>query len=173
MFKRLYFNVPWTPKSFRSAFPNDAVESSGTSFGYEWVVKITHLGIRAGYVHIPPSHVWYSERMPMLEWPICVHGGITFQSFINDRDFFAIGFDCGHFAFGDAIEPGFDLNYGTSTRDRTRYFGVVRTREYAEVECKKMCYQVDMLNRSKVYRRILVKNPNNWLSYVPPYDCHI
>jgi len=61
-----------------------AVEGGGVYKGYEYLVTLTSMGIRCGYVAISKKHPLYAKEMGAVE-ELEVHGGVTFYDTHNDR----------------------------------------------------------------------------------------
>jgi len=126
-----------------------AVLNVGTHKGYEWSVVHNGMGYRCGYVKVPPGHPWYGHDS--LD-DVDVHGGITFAHADQPcekggpDDGFWVGFDCAH--GGDAVDPALprDEKHGPaslllSLADHRAHYGTVRTQEYVEAECRRLCDQ--------------------------------
>lgn len=151
------------------------VESDFIHNGLRCVVLLTGMGHRCGYVGIDRNHplfnVRYSDRAQYLaekditdEWGgmaitpetyLKAHGGITYSdsgSYPVKSDLWWFGFDCAH--AGDApdykslLESGLrDREYAESMVSLQRHFeyGVVRTQEYVEQECRSLADQLARL----------------------------
>ena len=115
--------------------PKDVL-ATGTHAGYEWAVMSNSLGFRCGYVKVPVGHPWYGQLCE--DVPCTIHGGLTFA----DPDYpeglggWWLGFSCD--AGGDAPDPAL----GARRWPISRNGAVVRSQEYAEAECRKLCEQV-------------------------------
>ena len=77
------------------------LNKEGTHQGYEYRVIAMDTGCRCGYVRIPEEHPLYNSTDKCWEFPLFVHGGITFSEMIKDNhpilsNGYWIGFDCGH-----------------------------------------------------------------------------
>lgn len=90
------------------------IEDGGNYKGYDYLITFNELGVRCGYVALPPTHPvnnFYNENYN-------VHGGVTFfgenhlsacffgDKACNDK---WLGFDCGH--GGDLNDYDTALNY--------------------------------------------------------------
>lgn len=131
--------------------PGDVL-AKGEHQGLEWVVAANRdLGFRCGYVRIPLGHPWHGEGYSShaIE-SIQVHGRITFAEpdvpceKDGDDNAWWIGFDCGHatdapdltIASKDAVEW-----LARHQQCFQMWSPVVRTQEYVESECRRLCEQ--------------------------------
>lgn len=119
-----------------TVFPNFAKRllSQGEHAGFRWFVLHHEMGFRCGYVLVPPGHPWHGKDYFDIKLPKGVHGGLTFGDIDPADNHHWFGFDCHH--AGDAKDPSLPGSWtiGSST-------GVVRTTEYVEAECRKLCEQ--------------------------------
>ena len=111
--------------------------------GYEFVIVHNDMGFRCGYVRLPVGHPWHGQDYGDIDCR--AHGGLTFAEpdMPCDKggadDAWWIGFDCGH-GF-DAPDPDLiDRSNEFQSFHRLRS-GTVRSQEYVEDECKKICEQ--------------------------------
>lgn len=135
--------------------------ANGNAFGFEWLVLHNGRGYRCGYIKIPLGHPWYGKHYDELH--VDVHGGLTYsRDYLagynknQEKDWWWLGFDCGH--VGDEPDPelpGANIGkYGpfnimsellefsdiACSKPRNLESGV-RTQEYVEDECRKLCEQ--------------------------------
>ncbi len=122
--------------------PNDVL-AEGEHLGLQWAVVHNTMGYRCGYVRLPAGHPWHGQLEPE---DADVHGGITFSEpdvpcdAPGADDAWWLGFDCAH--AGDGMDP-------TLPGDHHKYMhllsgsrcGVIRTQEYVEAECRRLCEQ--------------------------------
>lgn len=126
--------------------PGDVL-ARGEHRGIEWRVIHNRHGYRCGYVKVPRGHPWHGKDWSTMPSAVDVHGGITFAE--HDvpcgagaaDDAWWLGFDCAH-GF-DAVDPA--LPHGVTIA--FQHCGTIRTQEYAESECRKLCDQVASLER--------------------------
>jgi len=119
--------------------PNDVL-ATGEHLGFEWAVVHNGIGNRCGYVRVPKDHPWYG----MTDFDLGhldIHGGITFAEKDTpcgkgDDEGYWVGFDCCH--SGD--RPDHALCPPSSSLVRLAY-GMVRSQEYVESECRRLCEQ--------------------------------
>jgi hypothetical protein len=121
------------------------VLSEGQHLGFQWVVIHNGMGYRCGYLRIPTGHPWHGTGTDCSD-DTCsadVHGGITFAEADvpcdapGVDDAWWLGFDCAH--AGD--QPDFDLPGTHDSYEHLFRYGVVRTQEYVEAECRKLAEQ--------------------------------
>lgn len=131
----------------------DDVLANGEHLGFEWMIIHNRIGYRCGYVKVPPGHPWHGKYSSDLDAD--VHGGLTFAEADVPCDAGGqdnghwLGFDCAHScdmpdatlpmdgdgcAYHDTMNRIFDLYKGD-------YSAGVRTQEYVEGECRKLCEQ--------------------------------
>lgn len=137
------------------ARPNDVL-GAGKHAGHEWMIVHNGRGFRCGYVKVEPGHPWHGQGYGLLNETVNVHGGLTFaradQPCDNGGpdDGWWIGFDCGH-GF-DAPDPALPNERNDMLGDFFRAMSdafdgktgdepTVRTQEYVEAECRKLCEQ--------------------------------
>ena len=95
-------------------------------------------GVWCGYVHVPPYNpVLVDAYGPEVheDWPLDVHGGITWsgsREFSDGRRLFCVGFDLNHSSDG---APG-DFRYHGKLK------GTYRNFEYAVAEAERLAAQV-------------------------------
>lgn len=150
-----------------------ALEGGGTYKDYEYLVVLSHMGHRCGYVAIPLGHpanelgereniFTKKSELDYMELNIPCHGGLTFgskehplkdllQTPCND---YWIGFDCGHHGDSSDFEC-LDKYYG---KERTEYIeetlrlisqlGTVKPYAYAELECKDIIDQLILMEKA-------------------------
>lgn len=114
----------------------------GEHFGYNWVVGHSGLGIRAGYIRIPPDHPW--RRMNLSYIPAEVHGGLIYDGCYPTSALHRwIDFDCGY--YGDAADPALCDSAGLrSGIERMMATGIMRDQNYVVMECRRLCEQAAM-----------------------------
>jgi hypothetical protein len=156
--------------------PNDVL-ANGTHEGHEWVVTHSN-GFRCGYVKVEPGHPWHGKPYQDLQ-SVKVHGGLTFGQPDEpcDKggtdDGWWLGFDCGH--LGDEPDP--KLPQDGNIRYANAFPGMpglvndfmagmmeiaddvcskprdvpegVRSQEYVEAECRKLCEQAAAAQRQR------------------------
>lgn len=119
----------------------DHVLSKGEHAGYEFVTVHNGMGYRCGYVRVPKGHPWHG--LDEMEVEAEVHGGLTFGradkpcSKGGADDAYWFGFDCAH--GGDAPDP--ELPVDAPPSPILGRYGVVRTQDYVESECRSLCEQ--------------------------------
>lgn len=124
------------------------VLATGEHLGFEWVVVRNFSGYRCGYVRVPVGHPWHGKHYDDVD--ARVHGGLTFaepdlscnKGGADDAHW--LGFGCAH--GGDAPDPQFEVNENVNLArmflgDVGSRYGVVRTQEYVEAECRSLCEQ--------------------------------
>jgi hypothetical protein len=130
----------------------ERVLSTGAQQGFEWVTCHNGMGCRSGYVRVPHDHPWFGLDFSLTvedydgAEPRC-HGGITFAE--ADADFphryWWLGFDCSH--SGDAPDPALPRECERRTNMMREMLegplghGEVRSQEFVETECRKLCEQ--------------------------------
>jgi hypothetical protein len=116
------------------------------------LVVPNEMGHRMGYVGVPYN------LGDAYELGLEVHGGITYEGNLqSSTNFYYYGFDCAH--SGDAKDVSImtdeykkllglfrDLNDGT-----------VKTKEYVELECRKLADQLAPLVRADTYKKRLIE----------------
>ena len=112
--------------------------AQGETAGYQWIVMRNNMGYRCGYIRIPIDHPWAEIDRKELDNYVVVHGGVTFVDDDTEDRAFWLGFDCGH--AGDARDPELP-NKGVANLWELQLHGTVRTQEYAERECTRVCLQ--------------------------------
>lgn len=131
--------------------------AKGEHAGFEWEIVHNGMGHRCGYVRVLPGHPWFEKpyddvRVAGDEWPE-VHGGLTFADHgktcetHKGEDEWWLGFDCAH--AGDLPDPELPhTRYPSVFRELSdAFFGgtslgeAVRTQEYVEAECRRLCEQ--------------------------------
>ena len=125
---------------------------TGEHCGLQWAIVHNNMGFRCGYVRVPEGHplhgVSYDDGPDDV---ISVHGGLTFSEpdmdCGNGKDGgWWFGFDCGH--FNDAPDPG--LAHPHMPDDIIdSWYGVVRTQEYVEAECRSLAEQLAAMKSVK------------------------
>ena len=127
----------------------DDVLARGKHAGFEWIVTNNGMGFRCGYVKVAPGHPWHGKGYDDIDAD--AHGGLTFaeadMSCGKDGpdDGWWFGFDAGH--AGDM--PDLSLSCDQSGYNIRRMLiglasmsgGEVRSQEYMESECRKLCEQ--------------------------------
>jgi len=117
----------------------ECVLSEGEHAGYEFVTVHNGNGFRCGYVRVPKGHPWHGKGYDDIEAD--VHGGLTFAEpdkpcdKPGEDDAYWVGFDCGH--HNDAQDPSLP----SERVYHNTYGGVVRTQEYVEDQCRRLCEQ--------------------------------
>lgn len=115
-----------------------AVLAEGEHAGFQWAVTHNGIGFRCGYVRVPAGHPWHGQDYS--DVPADAHGGLTFaQADVpcdapGPDDAWWLGFDCAH--AGDAADPALPAAYL-----REWDYGIVRTQEYVESWCHRLCEQ--------------------------------
>lgn len=127
----------------------DDVLAKGEHLGYEWAVIHNRSGYRCGYVRVPDGHPWHGKDYDDI--PVDVHGSLTFSeadvpcSNPGPDNAWWVGFDCAH--YGDAPDPHLLTKCASIMITGIPPFPgenlVVRTQEYVEYECHKLCEQAD------------------------------
>ena len=125
------------------------VLSAGVHDGYRWLVGHNGMGVRCGYVAVPPGHPWHGRDTADLE-AVEVHGGITYSAPAGGA--WWVGFDCGHAR--DRPDGTLPLNEEgqflvDADADLHRWLdrleggprAEVRTTEFVEAECRSLCEQ--------------------------------
>jgi len=134
---------------------NAIIEKTGNENGYDYVVKFFEDGHRCGYVRVPEGHKFYDKFYSDID--IDCHGGLTFSSYVTERNEFNgltpgfwIGFDCAHYrdvpdidmakaVFGDnkflKLKKELAIEFGTED-------GFIRTSDYVETECLNIIRQL-------------------------------
>ena len=114
---------------------------------YEWDYRGMHCiarrnkshGALCGYVDIP-SELWNTNMVlanrASLEDTIDVHGGVSFNNYVIDKDAHRIGFDCAHAGDVLPVETFSAMNEG----------GVYRTLTFVIAECERMVDQIHKLS---------------------------
>jgi len=135
------------------------LEAEGTERGLPWCVTINRLGIRCGYVRVPPEHPYHGLEYDEIPDRIDVHGALTFSAADEPCEGEAggghwwLGFDCGH-AF-DAPEPlaahrpnqwsareEVGLLWFAASLERREGHVTVRTVDYVTEQCRALCAQL-------------------------------
>lgn len=93
------------------------------AFGLRCEVKRMPQGHLCGYVYLPPGHPLYGQTPD-----VSVHGGITYDQFDDNDEFWVLGFDCAH---GGDLVP--------ALRHRS---GTYRTFAYVEAETISLASQI-------------------------------
>ena len=119
--------------------------SSGVERGYRWVVLHNGMGYRCGYVCVTPNHPWWKKGYD--EISATCHGGLTFTSEGDIPGEWWVGFDCGH--GGDAPDPS--LPSETIISFLRIGFETIKTQEYVEKQCKKLCKQADKASNERLF----------------------
>ena len=119
--------------------PGDVL-ARGEMAGYQWIVMHNNMGYRCGYIRIPIDHPWAEIDRDNLDGVVKVHGGVTFTDDDTEERAFWIGFDCGH--SNDAIDPELPSK-GMPMMILGASSGTVRTQEYVERECARVCLQAN------------------------------
>jgi hypothetical protein len=125
--------------SIAIARPDDVL-GQGIHLGFEWMIVHNRIGYRCGYVRLPINHPWHGRDYD--DVPADVHGGLTFAAADvpcpkgGEDNAWWIGFDCAH--CDDAPDPALPHLAGRlwSPPD-----AVVRTQEYVQAECERLCEQ--------------------------------
>ncbi len=120
------------------------VLAEGVHAGLEWTVTNNSNGYRCGYVRVPKGHPWHGKTdsdLWEMEAHINVHGGITFAEpdehcGKGEDDAWWLGFDCAHSMDGQDLTLPHEHAFPALLR-----IGEVRTQEYVESECRKLCEQ--------------------------------
>ena len=140
-----------------------ALLAKGEQDGFEWEVTSNGIGYRCGYVRIPLGHPWHGKGYDDVEAD--VHGGLTFAEpdvacgapagpdGASPDSGWWLGFDCAH--GGDAVDPDLceDGKLRTFYQEWNGGLGVlgggsvVRTTEYVEAECRRLCEQARAASR--------------------------
>jgi hypothetical protein len=119
----------------------DLVLAEGVHVGHEWVVVKVPIGHRCGYVRVGKDHPWYGKDYDSVDAD--VHGGLTFAepdvpcAKGGADDGYWVGFDCAH--FGDRPDPAFISTEYAAFNIRSA--GTIKTQEFVEAECRKLCEQ--------------------------------
>jgi hypothetical protein len=122
----------------------DMVISHGSHAGYEWLVTHNGTGHRCGYTRVPPGHPWHGLHVSRID--ATAHKGLSYAEPDvpcggggPDKDWW-VGFDTSQ--PGDAPDPKLPVEWVRADgRRRAAAKGVVRTQEYAEAECRRLCEQ--------------------------------
>jgi len=115
--------------------------AEGRWAGHEWNVVHNAMGFRCGYVKVLPGHPWHGRGYDKIRADI--HGGLTFgQPDVacnkgGPDNGYWVGFDCAH--SNDAPDPA--LSSSDPELARMLGQGTVRTQQYAEAECRRLCEQ--------------------------------
>lgn len=119
----------------------EGVLGAGEHRGFKWQVVHNNMGFRCGYIQVLPGHPWHGKHYDEVNEDVDVHGGLTFSRF--DKKDYWLGFDCAHCFDGvDTSLPHNSVVAGVMKK-------TVRTQEYVEMECKKLCEQAELAERSK------------------------
>lgn len=130
------------------------IESQFDCGGFPCVVVFQRLGHRCGYVGVDKTHELYHVDYQAVEDLDC-HGGLTYSGgpgYPVKGDYWWFGFDCAH--YGDL--PDYELAAGYFPDDPevkllkespwrrfpTYDFEEIRSKEYVELECKKLTAQL-------------------------------
>ena len=118
------------------------VLAKGTHEGFQWLVRHNQMGCRCGYVKIPFGHPWHKQDYDEIEAEI--HGGLTYSNFEQTSRRIAttpwwVGFDCCHGI--DACDPDLPNELPEFVMKLRNRHGVIRTQEYVEAECRRLCEQ--------------------------------
>lgn len=140
----------------------DRLLSSGVEEGIQWHVLRNKSGYRSGYSLIPKEYSYSEEEIDKWSGRIKIHGGVTYSE--QGEDGIWIGFDCSH--SWDAPDP--ELFEDRTLYERIintygDYSGTIRTQEYVENECRKLCREIVKLDRDREGSSFW--NPEN-LSYL-------
>lgn len=111
--------------------------SEGEAYGYTWFTRGNGMAFRCGYVQIPNGHPWYNKLYDDLEPYPNVHGGITYAE--AGDDCWVLGFDCAHYR--DLPDPELS-GYRADSVAYREWDGEIRTQDYVDRECKKLCKQI-------------------------------
>ena len=120
----------------------DHVLSEVVHCGHEWVTVHNGMEYRCGYVKVESGHPWHGKSDGDIDAE--VHGGLTFSEadVLCDKggpdNGWWVGFDCAH--GGDAQDASL-YSDPTTWPLFSRSDAVVRTQEYVEAECRKLCRQ--------------------------------
>ncbi|MGC3958128.1 MAG: hypothetical protein QM813_09380 [Verrucomicrobiota bacterium] len=109
---------------------------AGEHEGLTWFVAHNKMCYRCGYVLVPPEHPWFGRLYEEIEAD--VHGGLTFAGPAGTWAW-CVGFDCAH--SGDAPDPDLPHYADMPLRFIFGQDGVIRSTEYVEAECLKLCKQ--------------------------------
>ena len=127
----------------------DCILSKGEHVSYEWITTHNGMGYRCGYVRIPKGHPWHGIEEPE---NIEVHGGITFAEPDvpcdkgGEDNAWWLGFDCAH--AWDKPDPSLP-NSSRTVEMHMEYSGTIRTQEFVENECRKLCEQAMEATKSR------------------------
>jgi hypothetical protein len=140
----------------------DDILATGEHQGLKWHVIHNGQGYRCGYVRIPAGHPWHSKGYDDIDAQ--VHGGLTFadadvpcDALGEDNDWW-VGFDCAHgFDLPDPSLPNnrpwspfgslytsplfCAIDYALTAKHAPNAEYEVRSQEYVEAECRKLCEQ--------------------------------
>ena len=123
--------------------------------GHECICVFGYLGFRCGYVSSKPKN-------EIKYYQIDCHGGLTFSGELSEiyepNHKYYIGFDCGHYCDLQNFEQSY--KYGLLTKEEFEFrnaldsskFGIERTLEYVEEQCKKIVEQLEEqeLNKDEI-----------------------
>lgn len=142
----------------------DDVLATGEHQGFQWQVIHNGRGYRCGYIRLPVGHPWHGKSWNDSEVEeVEVHGCITYAepdepcSKPGPDDAWWLGFDCAHvfdlpdpelpnnrppspfdFCFSSPFFDAIDSIVSRHPIDARRD---VRSQEYVEAECRKLCDQ--------------------------------
>lgn len=119
----------------------DDVLSRGKYLGFEWVTVHNGIGFRCGYVRVPAGHAWHGKHDREIK--CVVHGGLSFAEPDEScgkgaDDAWWVGFDCMHCC--DWPDPSLPVTR-RPIKHPTWKDGSIKTQEYVEAECRKLCEQ--------------------------------
>lgn len=126
------------------------VLSEGEHAGFQFATVHNGIGYRCGYVRVPKGHPWHGRDYDDL--PANVHGGLTFAEpdvecdKPGEDDAWWIGFDCAH--SGDAPDPA--LLTAADAFKGLNHSESVRTQEYVEAQCRRLCEQASLANQGPI-----------------------
>lgn len=118
--------------AIKSTHP-EFVLSEGEHEGFQFLVAHNGIGFRCGYVRVPAGHPWHRKEYDNIEAE--AHGGLTYSDADKDDDSWWVGFDCEH--SGDDQDAALLPTGG----HRMPLGGTVKTQEYVESECLRLCEQ--------------------------------
>ncbi|MCK5923542.1 MAG: hypothetical protein KAG66_21585 [Methylococcales bacterium] len=127
--------------------------SRGVHAGLAWCTYHNGMGFRCGYVRVMRGHPWFGCILSELSH-IAVHGYVTYAEnhLPHDEpvaDEWWVGFDCGHVMIDAPDMTLISLLVDESQRATVMHCaelltmpgGVVRSQEFVEEQCKKVCQQ--------------------------------
>jgi hypothetical protein len=126
----------------------DNLLAKGEHMGHEWNIMHNGSGVRCGYVKVLPGHPWFGRDDDDISAE--VHGDLTYSDADEpcnaeglDNGWW-VGFDCGHaqdLPDSSLAKTSEALRYCAIMEAHVRPGSQVRSQEYVEAECRKLCEQ--------------------------------